>query len=194
MHKGGHRQVPPVKRSDATAGTAAVVDAQNALTDSVLARCGTRDAFKDLFTELFNYERFGTPYKRGERCVGGWREKEGRGGRGQMAGGEGGGWRHLQYEDKVVPPSLHHALPGSRGGAGPASLSPPLLSPLPCVLLPTSMQVVLLLQQRPAGTECCVHADHTGRACHSAHRPKQALGGRHGGCSHSPGAGAGQQR
>lgn len=49
-----------------------VVDAQNALTSSVLEQCGSRDQFRDLFTHLYNYERYGTPYKKGSRWVGGW--------------------------------------------------------------------------------------------------------------------------
>lgn len=49
------------------AETRAFVDAQNRLTTSVLERCGSRERFKQLFTELYNYERFGTPYKRGDR-------------------------------------------------------------------------------------------------------------------------------
>lgn len=48
-----------------------VVDAQNALTSSVLEQCGSRDQFRDLFTHLYNYERYGTPYKKGSRWVGG---------------------------------------------------------------------------------------------------------------------------
>lgn len=37
----------------------AVVDAQNALTESVLAQCDTRDRFKALMTQLYDYPRFG---------------------------------------------------------------------------------------------------------------------------------------
>lgn len=47
--------------------TAAWVDAQNRLTAGVLAQCGTRANFKDLFTKLYDYEKFGTPYKKGSR-------------------------------------------------------------------------------------------------------------------------------
>ena len=47
----------------------AVVDAQNALTDSVLEKCGTREKFKELMTRLYNYERFSCPFKRGARCA-----------------------------------------------------------------------------------------------------------------------------
>ena len=47
----------------------AVVEAQNALTNSVLERCGTREKFKDLMTRLYNYERFSCPFKRGSRCA-----------------------------------------------------------------------------------------------------------------------------
>ena len=41
----------------------AVVDAQNALTQTVLAQCNTRDEFKELMTRLYDYERYGCPYK-----------------------------------------------------------------------------------------------------------------------------------
>ena len=47
----------------------AVVEAQNALTNSVLERCSTREKFKDLMTRLYNYERFSCPFKRGTRCA-----------------------------------------------------------------------------------------------------------------------------
>ncbi len=51
-----------------------VVDAQNKVTSDVLARCSTREQFKQLFTALYNYPKYGTPFKRGNRygdtCVG----------------------------------------------------------------------------------------------------------------------------
>ncbi|KAL4854888.1 Prolyl endopeptidase [Chlorella vulgaris] len=47
--------------------TQAFVAAQNKLTSSVLEQCEAREPFKELFTELFNYEKYGTPYKRGQR-------------------------------------------------------------------------------------------------------------------------------
>ena len=47
----------------------AVVEAQNALTSSVLDKCGTREKFKELMTRLYNYERFSCPFKRGNRCA-----------------------------------------------------------------------------------------------------------------------------
>lgn len=47
----------------------AVVEAQNALTNSVLEKCGTREKFKELMTRLYNYERFSCPFKRGSRYV-----------------------------------------------------------------------------------------------------------------------------
>lgn len=43
------------------------VEAQNELTDEVLAQCGTRDKFKALFTDLYNYPKYGTPFKKGQR-------------------------------------------------------------------------------------------------------------------------------
>ena len=38
-----------------------------ALTASVLAQCKTRDKFKKLMTELYDYPRFSCPSKQGER-------------------------------------------------------------------------------------------------------------------------------
>lgn len=50
-----------------SAETQAWVEAQNGVTAGVLEQCGSRDRFKQLFTQLFDYEKFGTPYKRGQR-------------------------------------------------------------------------------------------------------------------------------
>ena len=50
--------------------TVAFVEAQNALTDGVLAECATRARFKELMTALYNYPRFSCPFKRGDRWVG----------------------------------------------------------------------------------------------------------------------------
>lgn len=47
--------------------TQAFVEAQNELTQKVLAQCETRDQFKELFTALYDYPKFGTPFKRGNR-------------------------------------------------------------------------------------------------------------------------------
>lgn len=46
---------------------AAVVEAQNKLTSSVLEQCTSREQFKELMTELYNYPKYGCPYKRGGR-------------------------------------------------------------------------------------------------------------------------------
>jgi hypothetical protein len=46
---------------------ATVVNAQNRLTQLVLAQCTTRGGFKDLFTRLYNYPRFSVPFRRGRR-------------------------------------------------------------------------------------------------------------------------------
>ncbi|GBF88266.1 prolyl endopeptidase [Raphidocelis subcapitata] len=43
------------------------VEAQNELTNEVLAACDTRDKFKALFTDLYNYPKYGTPFKKGSR-------------------------------------------------------------------------------------------------------------------------------
>lgn len=46
----------------------AVVDAQNLLTESVLAQCETRDKFKALMTQMYDYPRFGCAAPRREVC------------------------------------------------------------------------------------------------------------------------------
>ena len=43
------------------------VDSQNHLFESVLSQCETRDSFKGLFEKVFDYPKFGTPFKRGSR-------------------------------------------------------------------------------------------------------------------------------
>ncbi|BDA42115.1 Prolyl endopeptidase [Coccomyxa sp. Obi] len=47
--------------------TIAFVEAQNTLTDRILKKCASRDKFKELLTRLYNYPRFGCPFKRGSR-------------------------------------------------------------------------------------------------------------------------------
>lgn len=47
--------------------TKAFVDAQNVVTNAVLAQCDTRDAFKNLMTRLYDYPRYSCPSKQGER-------------------------------------------------------------------------------------------------------------------------------
>ncbi|KAF8058088.1 Prep [Scenedesmus sp. PABB004] len=47
--------------------TQAFVEAQNKVTAKVLAQCDTRDKFKELFTAVYDYEKFDTPFKRGPR-------------------------------------------------------------------------------------------------------------------------------
>lgn len=49
--------------------TEAWVEAQNALTASVLDQCETRPRFKALMTRLYDYPRFGLPRKHGDRYV-----------------------------------------------------------------------------------------------------------------------------
>lgn len=51
------------------AETGAFVDAQNALTAGVLEQCSTRAQFKQLFQELYDYEKVGLPSRRGARYV-----------------------------------------------------------------------------------------------------------------------------
>jgi len=43
------------------------VEAQNQLTEDQLAKCGTRSDFKNLFTKLYDYPKYGTPFKHGSR-------------------------------------------------------------------------------------------------------------------------------
>lgn len=45
----------------------AVVSAQNDLTSKVLERCETREKFAGLMRQLFDYPRYGCPFKRGSR-------------------------------------------------------------------------------------------------------------------------------
>ena len=46
-------------------GARAVVAAQMNLTQRVLARCDTRDQFRALFSQIYNYPKFGAPFQRG---------------------------------------------------------------------------------------------------------------------------------
>eukprot|EP00850_Spirogloea_muscicola_P019505 SM000192S04900 [mRNA] locus=s192:24950:30395:- [translate_table: standard] len=47
--------------------TKAFVEAQNAVTQAVLASCDTREPFRERMAELYNYPKYGCPYKRGSR-------------------------------------------------------------------------------------------------------------------------------
>jgi prolyl oligopeptidase len=47
--------------------TVGFVTQQNELFQSVLKQCDTRDQFKSLFEKIFDYPKFGTPFKRGNR-------------------------------------------------------------------------------------------------------------------------------
>ena len=47
--------------------TAEFVAQQNKLTDEILSQCSTRDQFKSLFEDLYNYERYGLPFRKGDR-------------------------------------------------------------------------------------------------------------------------------
>jgi prolyl oligopeptidase len=44
----------------------AVVKAQNNLTSQVLEQCDTREKFKDLMTEMYDFPKVSCPYQRGE--------------------------------------------------------------------------------------------------------------------------------
>lgn len=50
---------PPAFVYSSLPGRQAFVEAQNALTQSVLAQCDSRVPFRQLFTKLYNYERYG---------------------------------------------------------------------------------------------------------------------------------------
>eukprot|EP00798_Chlamydomonas_sp_ICE-L_P013564 gene13564-19435_t len=47
--------------------TTKFVEAQNALTKTALDQCDTRSKFIDLFTAVFDYPKFGTPFRSGKR-------------------------------------------------------------------------------------------------------------------------------
>ncbi|GLC56852.1 hypothetical protein PLESTB_001156200 [Pleodorina starrii] len=47
--------------------TRAFVEQQNQLTGEVLAQCDTREPFKKLFTALYDYPKFGAPFRAGNR-------------------------------------------------------------------------------------------------------------------------------
>ena len=47
---------------------AAVVDAQNSLTERVFTECDTRGRFAKLMTALYDYPHYGAPFRRGSRC------------------------------------------------------------------------------------------------------------------------------
>eukprot|EP00879_Flechtneria_rotunda_P014005 GHRR01014632.1.p1 GENE.GHRR01014632.1~~GHRR01014632.1.p1 ORF type:complete len:139 (+),score=22.84 GHRR01014632.1:95-511(+) len=49
--------------------TQAFVEAQNKLTQQVLEQCETRGQFKELFTALYDYPKYGTPFKRGGKWL-----------------------------------------------------------------------------------------------------------------------------
>ena len=64
-----HSAGPETGRMQCKPGAAlllAVVAAQNALTDSVLADCDTRDSFKELMTQMYNFPKLSCPFQRGE--------------------------------------------------------------------------------------------------------------------------------
>ena len=43
------------------------MDAQNALTNGVLERCSSRDKFAALMRRLYDYPKYGTPSRHGDR-------------------------------------------------------------------------------------------------------------------------------
>ncbi len=50
-------------------GDPAVVDSQNELSNKVLAQCDTRDKFAGLMRQLYDYPKYGTPSRHGDRWV-----------------------------------------------------------------------------------------------------------------------------
>ncbi len=59
----------PLEDADAPA-TRAWIDAENRLTESILARVGTRDAIRSRMAELWDHPRAGAPWRRGARWFG----------------------------------------------------------------------------------------------------------------------------
>ena len=60
---------------DYSAETKAWVSAQNEVTDKFLQAIPQREAIKKLYTELYNYEKFGLPFKEGKRYF--WTRNDG---------------------------------------------------------------------------------------------------------------------
>lgn len=60
---------PDSSVGDNTVCRHAVVDAQNALTNSVLERCSSRDKFAALMRQLYDYPKYGTPSRHGDRYI-----------------------------------------------------------------------------------------------------------------------------
>ena len=60
---------------DNSAETKAWVSAQNEVTDKFLQAIPQREAIKKLYTELYNYEKFGLPFKEGKRYF--WTRNDG---------------------------------------------------------------------------------------------------------------------
>ncbi len=50
-----------------SAETKAFVDAQNAVTEHVMAQCGTQEKFRALMQQLYDYPRYSTPSRHGNR-------------------------------------------------------------------------------------------------------------------------------
>ena len=53
--------------SDCCCCCRAVCDAQNKVTNSLLEQCSTREPFRQLLTEMYDYPRFRVPSKKGSR-------------------------------------------------------------------------------------------------------------------------------
>lgn len=59
-------QLRHARQADCCGGGArAVLAAQMNLTQRVLAQCDTRDQFRALFSQIYNYPKFGAPFQRG---------------------------------------------------------------------------------------------------------------------------------
>ena len=73
----GTRVADPYRwlEDDNAAETKAWVKAQNSVTDRYLAAMAQRQPVRQLYTELFNFERFGTPFKEGGRYF--WTRNDG---------------------------------------------------------------------------------------------------------------------
>lgn len=65
------------------------------MTQQVLSQCDTLEKFKELFTKLYDYEKFSTPWREGGvLCRGAFIRK-------------GCTWRDMQWGDKAVHDSRH---------------------------------------------------------------------------------------
>lgn len=188
--------------------TCAVVDAQNALTTTVLAQCDTRNKFAALMRQLYDYPKYGTPSRHGDR----WERSRqkvcavrpiGRSnlytiyGRLKAADRGAGkpGHPHIHFESSCLVTlsdcaiSRHYysdnkELQTQTMVYSWTSLASPIFNSR-CIVIYMSLvallsQVLLFLQHGAAGAERGVLAGQPGGRGHRAHRSQQAVRRRHG--------------